>query len=58
MRATCGYCGKDLGYEKRGNDFPDSCGSTECERNLRSLYEEDLAQARDRAEYDEYERYR
>jgi hypothetical protein len=57
MKATCEYCGKDLGYEKKFMDGPDTCGDPECNRFLRQCFQGELADRRYRAEQDDYERY-
>lgn len=58
MKATCAWCGKDLGYDRKCSNEPESCGARECEREIRRILEADRMDRENRAEYDEYERYR
>lgn len=58
MKAVCAWCGEDLGYERKVGDEPESCGSRECEKEIRRLLQEEEAELRERAEYDRYQRYR
>ena len=58
MKATCAWCGKDLGYECKAGNEPDSCGARECERKLRYMAGAEDDRIRDLAERDGFERYR
>lgn len=60
MKATCAWCGKDLGYEReRHRDAePDSCGSRDCERGLRNMFGVEEERIREEAERDNFDRYR
>ena len=58
MRATCEWCGKDLGYERKPGDQPDSCGASECNRQLRYMAGAEEDRLREQAERDHFGRYR
>lgn len=54
----CWYCGEELGvYESYPGDL-DTCGKSECEREARYERQAMEADAHDRAEQDDYSRYR
>ena len=54
----CDYCGEELGEGERWPGEYMSCGKKECEREIRYMYQSDEAEARERAEMDDYSRYR
>jgi hypothetical protein len=54
----CAGCGEDMGGGKGSNREPESCGRAECNREVRDIYREIADDARERAEMDDYERYR
>jgi len=55
--ATCAWCGKDLGYERKFRDEPELCGAADCNRGIERTYEMNRAERRDRAKADDFERY-
>lgn len=56
----CDYCGEFIGCFAHSSrlDGPRVCGSAECNRDARDDERAQLAEARDRAEQDGYDRYR
>lgn len=54
----CAYCGKDLGVYYSPNLNEESCGAKECEREIRYMNRQAEAEIRERAEADDYSRYR
>lgn len=55
----CEYCGEDLGREvERWAGEIVVCGKPECTRYERDVYREREADARERAEADDYSAYR
>jgi hypothetical protein len=55
----CFNCGAELGiYADRDYSDFDTCGDPKCEREARYAAEAEEAEARERAEQDQYSRYR
>lgn len=53
----CDWCGEELGIYDAFGEI-ESCGNPECNRNQRDSYREREANIRERAEQDQYDRYR
>ena len=53
----CDWCGEFISRGHRSNE-PESCGKTECEREIRRMHEAEREQARWEAERDDFARYR
>ena len=59
-RQNCDYCGEYVGdfSHVRRLDGPLSCGEMECDRDARDDDRQDELEIRERAEQDDYGRYR
>jgi hypothetical protein len=54
----CDFCGEELGmFDKWPGDY-ESCGKSECAREVRNMCAADRDDARMAAEDDDYQRYR
>lgn len=53
----CDWCGEPLGTFAR-NGEPESCGAAECNRYVREHYRQVDEEARERAQDDDYGRYK
>ncbi len=57
-RQHCEWCGEFLGEYPSTYGVPESCGSAECEREIRQMEREREAEIEERAREDGFERYR
>jgi hypothetical protein len=55
---NCANCGKEIGPGKNSSREPEACGDRECQREVQRMYAEWEADVRERAESDNYDRYR
>ncbi len=54
----CFWCGEELGvYDKDPDEVP-ICGKRECNREARRMHQDEMEERKNRAEIDEYGRYR
>lgn len=54
----CFYCGEELGVYRHFPEDIESCGKSECQREMNKAYREREAEVREAAENDNYDRYR
>jgi hypothetical protein len=53
----CAWCGEELGVYYQGYPNVDTCGKSECNREMRDTINAEAEQAADNARQDVYERY-
>ena len=54
----CAFCGKELGDGRDNPREPESCGEAECNREVRAMYRQMDEEAQERAQEDDFGRYR
>jgi hypothetical protein len=57
-RVYCAWCGEDIGESVSCFREMESCGKSECEREVRAMQRAETEQAQFNAELDDWERYR
>ena len=55
---NCAFCGAEIGPGRNNPREPEACESQECQREVCGMYRQMESDARERADEDNYERYR
>jgi len=53
----CDWCGAELGQTESWDNEPESCGQSECNREVNAMYQQARDERRFAAEDDDYMRY-